>query len=125
MQEKELEEKMESRKVTSSLYFTSDPKHVNYDQLEQLFCPINGVFEVELDDGLSKVAHRLTDATSALYVPQGLWRTIRVERQSSVLLVLASLHFDEADYIRDYQEFCAYAQQRRTEEAGARAPRDI
>jgi hypothetical protein len=73
---------------------------------------VNGAFEVELDDGTSRRSFLLDDPTRALWVPSGLWRRIHTRIDGSVMLVLASSHFSEDDYIRDYDDFLAYARAR-------------
>ena len=74
-------------------------------QLSQLIISVSGAFEIELDDCESKRAYRLESADMALIIPPMIWRTIRVLRPHSCLLVLASRPFEETDYIRDYREF--------------------
>lgn len=36
-----------------------------------------------------------------------VWRDLSDFSEGAVALVLASLHYDEADYYRDYEEFLA------------------
>ena len=40
-----------------------------------------------------------------LYVPKMMWREMENFSTNSLALVLSSTPFDEADYIRDYEEF--------------------
>ena len=47
---------------------------------------------------------RLENPDEGLYVPPNAWHTIQYSH-TAVQLVLASGAFDEADYIRDYDEF--------------------
>ena len=47
---------------------------------------------------------RLEDPHVGLYVPPCAWHTMQYSH-SAVQLVLASQPYDEADYIRDHQEF--------------------
>ena len=47
---------------------------------------------------------RLEHPNEGLYVPPNAWHTIQ-HSHTAVQLVLASEAFDEADYIRDYDEF--------------------
>ena len=47
---------------------------------------------------------RLENPNEGLYVPPNAWHTIQ-HSHTAVQLVLASSAFDEADYIRDYNEF--------------------
>ena len=73
---------------------------------EQLLICIAGIIEVELE-GLSGVKHefRLTPASDqALYLPPLYWGHYTFCKQA-VALCMASDGFDEADYIRNYQEF--------------------
>ena len=40
-----------------------------------------------------------------LYLDRMLWKEMYDFSQDSVLLVLSSEHYDEAEYIRDYKEY--------------------
>lgn len=77
-----------------------------HKKLEQiLMCPY-GSIEVTLDDGHSNTETViLNDPSITLYVGPSTWRTMKWLRSNSVLLVLASEHYDESDYIRDYESF--------------------
>ena len=57
----------------------------------------------ELVDGTIEL-FRLEDPNVGLYVPPQAWHTIQYSH-SAVQLVLASMLYDEADYIRSYDEF--------------------
>lgn len=76
-----------------------------HKELQQLIIAINGSFVVTLDDGESKRSITLNRAYQGLYVPAGLWRDLTDFTSGSVCVVLASTLYDEADYIRDYDEF--------------------
>jgi len=82
--------------------------HHAHKTLSQALVAVNGAFDIQLDDGRRKQIYRLGKPDEALFVPPKLWRTIRVLEKRSVLVVLASAAFDEADYIRDYAEFLRY-----------------
>ncbi|MDF2802133.1 MAG: WxcM-like, C-terminal [Anaerocolumna sp.] len=43
-----------------------------------------------------------------LYVPPGIWREMYDFSEDAVLMALASEVYDEADYIRNYDEFLDY-----------------
>lgn len=79
-------------------------------ELEQLIVAAMGGFKVVLDDGFDKREVRLERAYYGLYMPQLLWREIVDFTSGAVCVVLASLPYDEADYIRDYDEFVAIKQ---------------
>jgi len=76
---------------------------------EQLIVAAEGAFRIELDDGFGRREFLLDSAVRGLWVQPGLWRTIHPLAPHSLLLVLASSHFDEDDYIRDYDEFLLWA----------------
>ncbi len=86
--------------------------HHAHRTLQQLIVAVSGTFRIEFDDAREKREFLLDSPARALYVPPGLWRTIHCQGENAVLLVLASDHFEEADYIRDYDEFCSWARAR-------------
>lgn len=64
----------------------------------------------EMPDG-TKSEHRLDWPNKGLLIEGLVWRQMKDFSKDAVLMVLASEHYDEADYIRDYDVF------RRTAEA--------
>ncbi len=75
--------------------------------LRQCYIPVAGAVTVALDDGVSQRAFQLDRPNQGLVIGPGLWRDLRDFSEGSVLLVLASAPFDEADYIRDHGAFLA------------------
>ncbi len=73
--------------------------------LEQLIIAANGSFDVILDDGIDRKTFCLDRADAGLYIAPGTWRELDNFSPGSFCLVLASAHFDESDYIRDYSVF--------------------
>ena len=80
--------------------------------MQQLLVAVSGSLKVTLDDGSQHREFILEKPNEALWVPAGLWRSIVTLKDYSTLLSLASTHFDEQDYIRDYDDFLRFAQQR-------------
>mgnify|MGYP001054467506 FL=1 len=78
-------------------------------KLQQLFIAMSGSFDVVLDDGNIRQRFHLNRSYVGLYVPEMVWREIDNFSSGSVCMVLASEPYDEADYIRDYDEFKAAA----------------
>lgn len=74
-------------------------------ELYQLIVAASGSFTVTLDDGSVKRTFLLNRPYQALLVVPGIWRELDDFSSGSVCLVLASHLYDEADYIRDYDEF--------------------
>ena len=76
--------------------------------LYQLIFAISGSFTVTLDDGNVKRTFTLNRPYQGLLVKPGIWRELDDFSSGSVCLVLASEKYDEADYIRSYEEFLKY-----------------
>ena len=66
---------------------------------------ISGSFDVTLDDGENKKTFTLNRPFMGLLITPGIWRTLENFASGSVCLVLASDHFDENDYVRNYNDF--------------------
>ena len=77
--------------------------------LHQLVMAMSGSFDIHLDDGFEKKTFHLNRSYYGLYICPMIWRTIDNFSSGSVCLVLASTHYEEADYYRDYPEFLAAA----------------
>ena len=76
--------------------------------LWQLVIAASGCFTVTLDDGNVKRAFTLNRPYQGLLIKPGIWRELDNFSSGSVCLVLASEKYDEADYIRTYDEFVEY-----------------
>ena len=66
---------------------------------------ISGSFDVTIDDGMDKRTYTLNRPYQGLLVVPGIWRTLQNFSSGSVCLALASHHYEEDDYVRDYQHF--------------------
>lgn len=77
-------------------------------ELSQLIVAASGSFSVTLDDGNVKRTFLLNRPYQGLYIVPGIWRTLDDFSSGSVCLVLASHGYDEADYIRAYNDFIEY-----------------
>jgi len=71
---------------------------------------MSGSFDVLLDDGRTKFKYHLNRSYYGLYIPPMMWREIDNFSSGSVCMVMASEHYDEGDYYRDYNEFQREAQ---------------
>ncbi|HID97513.1 MAG TPA: WxcM-like domain-containing protein [Thermodesulfobacteriaceae bacterium] len=76
-----------------------------HKRLEQLIIAASGSFDVLLDDGREKKKITLNRPFYGLYIPVMIWRELENFSSGSTCLVLASEHFDESDYFRDYDQF--------------------
>ena len=82
-------------------------KHA-HKNLKQVVFAINGSCKMLLDSGTKKNIVDLNNPTKGLLIKNNIWREIYDFSEDCILLVLASEHFDESDYIRDYNEFLMY-----------------
>ena len=76
-----------------------------HKELYQLYIPLSGSFDVELDDGYSKEIFHLDNKNSGLFIKPITYRKLYNFSKGSICLVLASQLYSEDDYIRDYEEF--------------------
>jgi hypothetical protein len=74
-------------------------------QLRQVLIAMAGSFDVVLDDGTSRQRIHLNRSYYGLCIPQMIWREIDNFSSGSVCMVLASEHYDEGDYYRDWDGF--------------------
>ena len=73
--------------------------------LHQLIIAMSGSFDVVLDDGRHKRRFHLNRSYYGLYVCPMIWRELDNFSSASVCMVLASNHYDEDDYYRNYQDY--------------------
>lgn len=76
-----------------------------YKRNEEFIVALSGSFDVLLDDGVQERKYSLNRSYYGLFVPRGWWRSMNNFSTNSVALVLASIKYDPADYIYDYEEF--------------------
>lgn len=72
---------------------------------QQFIVAISGSFDVTVDDGRDQFTYTLNRPYQGLLVVPGIWNRLHNFSSGSVCLVLNSHHFDEKDYVRDYDEF--------------------
>lgn len=84
--------------------FRGGHSHINQ---HEILIALSGSFEVVLDDGLEKKTFLLNKPNVGLHITTGIWRELQNFSSGAVCLVIASDVFDEADYIRDYEDFLA------------------
>lgn len=75
-------------------------------ELQQFIIAASGSFDVIIDDGRERQRYHLNRSYFGLYVPRMIWRELDNFSSGSVCLVLASAHYLEDDYIRDYADYC-------------------
>jgi hypothetical protein len=78
--------------------------HAHAEQHEILFA-LSGSFDVRLDNGQERETHTLNRPHVGLHIGPMTWRDIDNFSSGSVCMVIASAYYDEADYIRSYDDF--------------------
>ena len=66
---------------------------------------LSGSFDVILNDGKKEIKISLNRSYQGLYVPNMLWRRLENFSTNSLVLIASSISYNDADYIRDYEEF--------------------
>ena len=79
-----------------------------HKECHQFIIAASGSFEVVLDDGINKRTVTLNRPFWGLHVPPGIWASEQGFSSGSICLVLASHGYSEDDYIRNYDDFLKY-----------------
>ena len=80
-----------------------------HKNLHQFIVAMSGSFDVVLNDGNEIKRFHLNRSYYGLYVCPMMWRDLDNFSSGAVCMVLASSHYDETDYIRDYSNFISLA----------------
>jgi len=80
-----------------------------HKQLQQLAICVAGKCKMVLDNGTKKEEIWLDSPNKGVLIKDLIWREMHYFSEDCVLMVLASAHYDESDYIRDYDEFMKQA----------------
>ena len=76
--------------------------HIN---LKQIAIAVKGSCTFVIDNGQKREEILLDNPNKGLLIEGLIWREMKDFSEDCVLLVIASEHYDENDYIRDYQKF--------------------
>lgn len=76
-----------------------------HKNLKQFLVALSGSFDVVLKDGKEEKIITLNKPNEGLLIYSGIWRELENFSSGAVCLVIASQVFEEADYIRDYNDF--------------------
>ena len=66
---------------------------------------VSGSSKVKVDNGFETEIIELNRPRMGLYLDSMVWKDMYDFSPDSVLLVLASTHYDGSEYIRDYEEY--------------------
>lgn len=80
-----------------------------HKQLKQVAIAVRGSCRFILDDGKERVEIMLDNPAQGLVIESFMWREMYDFSDDCVLMVLADHHYDESDYVRDYNDFLTQA----------------
>jgi dTDP-4-dehydrorhamnose 3,5-epimerase-like enzyme len=70
-----------------------------------IFVALNGHCLLHLDDGTVKQTVKLDDPRRALYMAPWVWHELTDFTPQTAIMVIASSLYEEAEYLRDYDQF--------------------
>lgn len=79
-------------------------QHANRES-EFVLINVGGTSKVRIDNGHSEAVIELNKPMMGLYIPTMVWKDMYDFSEDSILLVLASTHYNGKEYIRDYEEY--------------------
>ncbi len=79
-----------------------------HKKCEQFLIAIRGEVHVAVDDGTRRDEIVLDSPSKGLHLPAGCWGEEFSHSPDCILLVLASLPYENEDYIRKYEDFLAW-----------------
>lgn len=76
-----------------------------HKKLQQVIIALKGSFEIRVVKKNLDVHYLMNDFKFGLYIPSESWRELSNFTEDAVCLVLASLPYDEDDYVYDFNIF--------------------
>lgn len=102
--------------VVNRIYYITDvPQNEtrgyhSHNDLEQVLICLHGSVTIKVNTPYEEEHVVLDKVNKGLYIGPMVWREMYNFSEGAVLLVLASKHYDEDDYIRDYAEYYQIAE---------------
>ena len=79
-------------------------QHANRES-EFVLINVAGTSKVRITDGNEEFIVELNKPMMGVYIPKMIWKDMYDFSNDSVLLVLASTHYDGSEYIRSYSDY--------------------
>jgi len=79
-------------------------QHANRES-EFVLINVAGKSKVRITNGSEELIVELNEPMMGVYIPKMIWKDMYDFSPDSVLLVLASTHYDNKEYIRSYEEY--------------------
>ena len=97
--------------------YGSDPtvvrgQHANRES-EFVLINVAGTSKVRITDGINEEIVELTRPMQGVYLPKMIWKDMYHFSADSVLLVIASTHYNGKEYIRSYEDYVKIMEEER------------
>lgn len=79
-----------------------------HKELEQIAVCVSGKCRMVMDNGITRDEVWLDSPNKAINIGKRIWHEMHDFSTDCVLLVIASEHYDESDYIREYDSFLEF-----------------
>ncbi len=79
-------------------------QHANRES-EFVLINVSGSSKVRITDSKEEFIVELNKPMTGIYIPKMIWKDMYDFSSDSVMLVLASTHYDGKEYIRDYNDY--------------------
>ncbi|MBO6169573.1 MAG: WxcM-like domain-containing protein [Bacteroidales bacterium] len=76
-----------------------------YHTNDEFIIALSGSFDVVVNDGEEERVFTLNRSYYGVYLPHGLWRSIRNFSTNSLALEFGSVPYDESDYVFEYGHY--------------------
>lgn len=87
-------------------------QHANRES-EFVLINVAGNSKVRITDGMEEFVVELNKPMMGVYIPKMIWKDMYEFSSDSVLLVLASTHYDGKEYIRNYDSYLEIMREKR------------
>ncbi len=83
-----------------------------HKELKQIFFCLQGSFQISVSDGVKNETFNMSQDNPGIFLESGLWRDLSNFSKDAICLVLASESYDESDYIKNFEEYQSWKEQK-------------
>ncbi|TDX84748.1 sugar 3,4-ketoisomerase [Epilithonimonas xixisoli] len=83
-----------------------------FREQQEFIIALSGSFDVVLNDGKEEQRFSLNRSYYGLLIPKMYWRKLENFSTNSLALIVSDKAYNEADYIRDFEEFIKIANEK-------------
>ncbi len=76
-----------------------------FREQQEFIIALSGSFDVVVNDGKKEERFSLNRSYYGLFIPKMYWRRIENFSTNSLALIVSDKNYNEADYIRDFEDF--------------------